>query len=425
MSALSGPQSGINAAAASVGGSLATNAIAAVPSAGTTATIDSSLAHPTTIVAGGHVNVIANDVLTVFGIAGAAAGGAVGVGGSVLVLNVKSVTDAGISPYASINAGGAVAVSASMDEKTTPIGFAGGGGFVGVGAQVAVVNDTGTQNAHIDDNAAITKAGGGLTVAVNATRDVHAYAIGVAAGAFATGASVAVVNVSGNASATIGNVAVGAAGPVSGLTVSAIDHVTSDNLVIAVAGGVGFGLGAAVAVINLDGTLKASSGAHGSVGAGGLSVTADGTHTASLHSVNVATGAGAVGITVDVIKNKRSTEAGTTSSGNITFTTPAPATVAATASNTVDAEAPGGSGGGVAISDLRGPRGPLRAHDDDGQRQHHERNRPSRSARVPTTRRPPTCSSSASRSSASRVASRLRRSTRAPISRRPSDRPRR
>ena len=268
----------------------------------------------------------------------------------MLVLNVKSVTDAGVSPYATINAGGAVKVSASMDEQTTPIGFAGGGGFVGIGAQVAVVNDTGTQNAHIDDKAAVTKAGGGLTVAVNATRDMHAYAIGVGLGAFATGAAVAVVNLGGDASATIGDVTVGAIGAVSAITVSAVDHVTSDTLVIAVGGGVGFGLGAAVAVINLGGTLKAISGAHGPVGSGGLSVTADGTHGAGVRSINVATGAGAVGITVDVIKNSRNTEAGTTSVGAITFTTPAPAVIKATASNTVDAEAPGGAGGGVSIA---------------------------------------------------------------------------
>ena len=346
--ALGGPQTMINAAATNVGGSVATNAINKVPSGGTTATIDSSLAHPTTVIAGGHVNVLAKDVLFVFGIAGAAAGGFVGVGGSVLVLNVKSVTDAGVAPYSTISAGGAVNVSASMDEHSTPIGFAGGGGFVGIGAQVAVVNDTGTQNAHIDDNAQVVKADGGLSVTVNATRDVHAYAIGVAVGAGATGAAVAVVNVDGDATATIGNVAVGATSPLGGLTVAATDNVTSDTLVIAVAGGVGLGIGAAVAVIGLGGTLKAASGAHGSL-AGAVNVTADGTHVAKVQSINVATGAGAVGITVDVIKNSRNTEAATSGSG-ITFTTPAAVTVKATASNTVDAEAPGGSGGGVAIS---------------------------------------------------------------------------
>ncbi len=356
-----GPQDGLDAAAMSVGGDVTKNAIAHVPSGGTTATIDSSSADPTTIVAGGHLNVIANDVLDVFGIAGAAAGGFVGVGASVLILNVKSVTDAGVANYASISAGGGVNVTASMDEHSTPIGFAGGGGFVGVGAQVAIVNDTSTQNAHIDDHAAIQKAGGaGLKVTVDSQRDVHAYAIGVAVGAGAIGAAVAVVNVDGDATAKIGDVAVGNPGPVNAINVSATDHVTSDTLVISVAGGIFVGVGAAVAVIGLDGTLKASSGAHGSVGGGGFSVTADGTHNASLTSVNVATGAGAVGVTVDKIENSRSTEAEVTSAGAINFTTPGAAKVQATASNTVKTVAPGGAVGivGVAatisIADLSG-----------------------------------------------------------------------
>src|SRR5581483_5814621 len=114
--ALAGPQASVNGAAASVGGSAATSAIAHVPGAGTTATIDSSSLHATTVVAGGHVNVIANDVLTVFGVTGAVAAGAVGVGGSVQILNIESNTDAGIAPYATISGGGGVTVSASMDE---------------------------------------------------------------------------------------------------------------------------------------------------------------------------------------------------------------------------------------------------------------------------------------------------------------------
>ncbi|HET7128249.1 MAG TPA: hypothetical protein VFJ93_04150, partial [Gaiellaceae bacterium] len=355
-----GPQDQLDAAS-SGHGSIAMNAIAHVPNGGTTATIDSSAADPTTIVTGGHVTVNANDVLDVFGIAGAAAGGFVGVGASVLILNVKSVTDAGVANYATISAGGAVTVSAAMDEHSTPIGFAGGFGFVGVGAQVAIVNDTSTQNAHIDDHAAIQKAGGaGLTVSVDSQRDVHAYAIGVAAGAGAMGAAVAVVSVDGDATASIGDVAVGNPGPVNAVNVTATDHVTSDTLVISVAGGVFVGVGAAVAVIGLDGTLKASSGAHGSVGSGGFTVTADGTHDTSLLSVNVATGLGAVGVTVDKIENSRNTEAEVTGTGAINFTTPGAAKVQATASNSVSAFAPGGAFGGVgiaatiAIADLSG-----------------------------------------------------------------------
>jgi hypothetical protein len=133
--ALTAPQGKINTAGSSVGGSVATDAIAHVPSGGTTATIDSSNANRTTVQAGGNISVIANDVLKIFGIAGAAAGGFVGIGGSVLVLNVKSVTDAGVADWATLDAGGAVTVAASMDEHSTPIGFAAGIGAVGVAAR--------------------------------------------------------------------------------------------------------------------------------------------------------------------------------------------------------------------------------------------------------------------------------------------------
>jgi len=110
-----GPQDHLNAAS-SGHGSIATDAIAHEPNGGTTATVDSSTLNPTTIVAGGHVNVLANDVLDVFGIAGAAAGGFVGIGASVLILNVKSVTDAGIAPYAVISGGGGVTAPAHPAE---------------------------------------------------------------------------------------------------------------------------------------------------------------------------------------------------------------------------------------------------------------------------------------------------------------------
>ncbi|HEX4526566.1 MAG TPA: hypothetical protein VH108_07475, partial [Gaiellaceae bacterium] len=362
ISAMGGAQSGITNA--SPGGTAATDAIGHTPGKGTTATIDSldPVSFPgkqTHVYAGGHVHVIANDVLTVFGIAGAVAGGAVGIGGSVLILNVESNTDAGIAEYATISAGGDVKVSASMNEKSTPISFAGGGGIVGIGATVGVLNDHGTQNAHIDDNAAIDQADGGLTVSVNAQRDVHAYAVGAGVGLAAAGAAVAVVNVDGDASATIGDVAVSHGGdhPLGGITVSAIDNVNPDTYVISVAAGIGLGLGVGVAVVDLSGTLKASSGAHGSDN-GVFSVTADGTHHASVFSLNITTGAAAIGVTVDKISNGRNTEAGTTGSG-VTMSG-GTATVQATASNDVDAFAPGGGGGllqiaiMIAIADLSG-----------------------------------------------------------------------
>jgi hypothetical protein len=344
------PQSDLNTAGSHVGNSVASNAINSVPTAGTTATVDG------TVHAGGHVHVWATDNLHVFSVAGTAVAGAVGVGASIDVLNVDSSTDAGIGGTGSVSAtSGEVNVQANMDEKSTGIAFGGSAGLVAVGAQVAVLNDSGSQDAHIDSFADVPQAGAGLTVATTAHRDVNAYAIGIGLGAAAAGAAVGVVNVTGDAKARIENVSVGGTAPLGGLTVSVTDNITSDLHVISVQGGVGIGLGAAVAFDNLQGTAKASSGAHGSVGAGGMSVTATGTHTATVSTFNVATGGlAAIGITVARVDNARSTEALFTSDGNITFTSAAPATVQATATNSADVEVPGGGGGALQVAVMLG-----------------------------------------------------------------------
>jgi hypothetical protein len=233
-------------------------------------------------VGGGIGRVRANDDLKVVGLAGAVAGGFVGVGVAVLITNVESATEAQIGPGTSITAGNGptdvVSVNADMHEDFTGIGLAGAGGFVSVGAQVAVINDRGTQWAHIDDLATIRRAGGGVDVTSNAHREVNTYAIGVGTGAFSTGAAVAVTNVSGDNKAEIGNVAVGSLSPIGHLNVQATDHITAPTLSIAVQGGVGAGVSGAVSFVNLTGTTRASSGAHGSVGLGGVTVNAEGTH---------------------------------------------------------------------------------------------------------------------------------------------------
>ncbi|TMK24371.1 MAG: hypothetical protein E6G64_17480, partial [Actinobacteria bacterium] len=237
------------AARAPSDGSVASNAIKATTvNAGTFAAVNG------TIVAGHSVRVRANGDLKVVSLAGAIAGGFVGVGVAVLVTNVGSATEAQVGPAADISAGASagdvVSVNADMHEDFTGIGLAGAGGFVSVGAQVAVINDESTQHAHIDDLARITRAGGGVDVTSNAVRGVNTYAIGVGTGAFSTGAAVAVTNVSGDNVAQIGNVQVGtAATPVAHLNVAATDQITAPTLSIAVQGGVGAGVSGAVSFV--------------------------------------------------------------------------------------------------------------------------------------------------------------------------------
>ena len=90
----------------------------------------------------------------------------------------------------------------------------------------------------------------------------------------------------------------------------------------------------ALAFANLGGKATAQSGAHGTVGAGGVTVKADGTHTARVQTLNVNVGAIAIGLTVARAANGRSTEAWVTSTGNISTT--GAVLVEATATNTAD-----------------------------------------------------------------------------------------
>ena len=343
---LNSPKATLSGAAPT--GNVASDALTTVVPAGTSASIQGN------VVAGHGVHVRAKDNLTVNGIAGSIAVGAVGVGAAILVMNVDSSTDASIAAGSSITAGGSgsgdVSVEASMNEDVSGLAFSGTGGFVAVGAQVVVLNDTGTQNAHVDDGAAIHQAGGGVFVTTTAIRTVDVGSIGVGVGAGAVGAAVAVSDVSGDASATIGNVLLGDGGLVAGLTVTVTDSINAPTKAIAVEGGVGAGLAGAIAFSTLSGTTSASSGAHGTVGVGGVTVSATGSHTAKANTLNVATGALAVGVTVAHVSESRATLATVTSSGNIS--SGGAVLIAATATNEAEATAPGGAAGGVAIDIL-------------------------------------------------------------------------
>ena len=343
-------------AGAEPGANVTTNALHAQPVAGTSAKIDGVVT-----AVNGHVQVWAKDKLDVNGLAGAVAAGVVGVGAGILVLNVDSSTNAQIAGNATVSAGGQITVDAEMNpENTSGLAFAGTGGFVAVGAQVVVINDSGSQNAHIDSGATLLKAGGGIDVNSTASRTASADAIGVGIGAGAIGAAISVLNVSGDNNASIGNVAVGGTSAPAHINVSTVDNITADNFTIQVEGGVGVGIGAAVALVDLEGTATASSGAHGSVGSGGFTVTADGTRNVTVQTLNVTTGVVAVGVTVARADNARSIEANVTSDGNLDLSGTGDALVQATASNSADAEAPGGGLGGIqitvliAIADLEG-----------------------------------------------------------------------
>ena len=302
-----------------------------------------------TVVAGGSVHVRAKDDLDFGGIAGAVGIGLVGIGGSVLVMNAQTNTDAGIGPGAVITAGGggAVTVQANYVEDVDALAFAGSAGAVAVFAQVAVVNADSTQKAHIDGGAQVRRAGAGLAVTSTANRTISTLGIGGGVGLGAIGASVTIVTASGNTEATIGAVALAADGPVGGVTVTADDPLTATAFAINVAAGLGAGLGAAVAVVTVSGTTLASFGGTGTV-SGGVAVWALGNHTADADTFQVTSGAFAAGVIVAKATNGRTTEARITSSAN--FSSTGHVHVKADATNVASADTPGGSVGGLAIS---------------------------------------------------------------------------
>ncbi|WP_345762181.1 beta strand repeat-containing protein [Diaminobutyricibacter sp. McL0608] len=284
---------------------------ASVPQ-GTVATVGAG----TVIVAGGSVSVDAGENLSVNGLAGTAAGGAVAVGGSVLILGITSNVEAFIQEGASVTAGGNVNVKAVLTESDNGIVFAGVGGVVAVTGQVVLITSHATQNAHIDDGAAIPTAGGAVDVEAIGTRTVSPLAIGGSIGLVAAGASVAVALVDGDTTATIGNVTIGSLAPAGGIVEVARSTIVAPVQAYSVSVGVGGGISGAVAVAAISGTTTALYNGHATL-SGGASITANGTNTPTASTLSVATGAFAAGINVAGATTSRTVFARFTSAANV------------------------------------------------------------------------------------------------------------
>ena len=278
-------------------------------------------------------------------------------------MTAQTVTDAGIGSSAIINAGGGVLVQASHESangsRVHGLAFTGAVGAATLAGQVVVITDTSSQKAHIDSGAAVAKAGGGIVVTAHANRDESALAIGVGLGAGAVGVGIAVMDAHGGTLASIGDVSIGVVAPVASLTVNADADISPTATVYSVQGGVGLGIGGAVALTSVDGTTRAESAAHGPVGAGststycgggstGVCINALGKHgDVTANSLNFSSGAFSAGLTKTTATDDRSTEAVVTG-GSISTT--GAYKVEANATNVATATAPGLSVGGLSIS---------------------------------------------------------------------------
>ncbi|WP_141847710.1 beta strand repeat-containing protein, partial [Humibacillus xanthopallidus] len=258
---------------ASPGGSVASSPFTQpAPPSGTSATIYGS------VHAGGDVQVRATDRIDVTSLAGVAAVGLGALGAGVSIVTLGLSTDAGIASTGSVSSGATVGVHAVLDERVDGLAAAGALGGLAISGQVVVITDSSSQSAHIDTGATVPKAVTKIAVDTVATRTISARTFGVSIAAGAVGAAIAVAVISGDTTALVGDVAIGADGAVGGLIVSSTDTIIPTNQAVSVQGGVGAAISGAVAVITYSGSTRAASGAHGTVTIGGLgvSVTATG-----------------------------------------------------------------------------------------------------------------------------------------------------
>ena len=260
-------------------------------------------------------------------------------------------------------------VDAGLEEDVFGLAFAAAGGFVAVGAQVIVVNSTGNQAARIEDGADVLRAGGAVTVEVDAVREVESVAFGIQGGVVAAGAAIAIADVEGSTTASVGNGTIGTAlNPVGSYTVSADSNVTVDALAISVKIGLG-ALSGAVAIATMSGETDSSSDAD-VFSFGNVSIYAEGDHTADADAPNVAAGVIAIGGTVAVATVDRSIEASVGSGAAIN--SGGTVEVKADGQNRATADTPGGGGGGLSVSVMVPFATGLRRHARAARRRRHE-----------------------------------------------------
>jgi hypothetical protein len=208
------------------------------PENGTVAYIGgtSQSAH-THITAGGDISVQAKEAITANLRVGQGSGGAIGVGAAVAVLTIHSNTQAFIDSDAVVAAAGNITVNASLKDQTSVNLFAGQGGTVlGIGAEVAINNDTSNQLAYVADGARIDQASA-ITVTAEAGRTISSSAGGITGGLVAAGGAAALATAGGTTVAAVGagaKIGQTAGESVGSLTVSASNQssVTTTGLIV-------------------------------------------------------------------------------------------------------------------------------------------------------------------------------------------------
>ena len=218
----------------------------------------------------GGVNVQARSYASTDFYGGALAGGAVGVGATVVIGVLDGTTQASVEG-AIIRAGAAVDVSAKSFEDINVVAVSGAGGIAGLAGAVSVMTTTSDTLAWIGSHANVSadvEAGTDVKVTANNQTDVNKNGtiegfVGAAGvGGVGIGASVEVITINNNVNAYIGDNASVLA--TNNVRVKANAERNVDSTVIAFGGGAGVGISGGVSVITIGAGIAANSEASNS-----------------------------------------------------------------------------------------------------------------------------------------------------------------
>lgn len=296
-----------------------------------------------TLDAGRNVTVSAHNSTDALSEAAGVAGGLVGAGAGVSVINVGDHSLAELG--GTLRAGGNVRISAEdgQDGTTQALAQAGGGGLVGLGAAVAVSEKSSQTTARILDGANIT-AGGALSVDADLDHALKAQTVGVSAGGVAVGASIATSSSTGQAQALVGkNVQVSA----GSLAVDASARSSNNVDAVGVSGGIV--AGNAVVATASDHTSARAWVDDGSrvTTQGAIGIRASTDPMTRAFAIGASVGAGAIGASVATASVDNSVQAGTGAVNLTGGSLDVDAAAQRTRSQSAEAQAVGASGGAL------------------------------------------------------------------------------
>ncbi len=253
--------------------------------------------------AGASVSVHASDQVNPTVVVGANGGGFIGVGASISILNIGAKSNATIG-LATIRAGplSGNQVLVQADHTSTVIGasFAGSGAVIGLGAQVLYVQDTSGQHAAITDGATIIAANA-VKVIATSDRTFTPVLVGISVGGIVAGVSAAVVIAGGTTSATVGAANIGKSDTVGSLTVTATGTVHTTPTAIGITAG-GIAITGTLAVAIITPTVQAILTNANFTVTGDVTIKATSIANINANAAGFTGGFGAVGASIAYVK---------------------------------------------------------------------------------------------------------------------------